>query len=89
MMAAVLGVHDSQIVGGKRYDLATHGRRLANATYAESHGTDTTDQLAVAMDLTPLITNPDLDIQAFVQGHIQRFAEDVSSRIGRYSQKRL
>lgn len=89
MMAAVLGVHDSQIVGGKRYDLATHGRRLANATYAESHGTDTTDQLAVAMDLTPLITNPDLDIHAFVQGHIQRFAEDVSSRLGRFAQKRL
>ena len=87
MMAAVLGVHDSQIVGGKRYDLATHGRRLANATYAESHGTDTTDQLAIAMDLTPLIKDPTLDIQAFVQGHIQRFAEDVGSRLGRFAQK--
>ena len=87
MMAAVLGVHDSQIVGGKRYDLATHGRRLANATYAESHGTDTTDQLAIAMDLTPLINDPTLDIQAFVHAHIQRFAEDVGSRLGRFAQK--
>ena len=89
MMAAVLGVHDSQIVGGKRYDLATHGRRLANATYAESHGTDTTDQLAIAMDLTPLIKDPTLDIQAFVQGHIQRFAEDVGNRLGRFAQKSM
>lgn len=85
IMAAVLGVHDSQIVGGKRYDLATHGRRLANATYAESHGTDTTDQLAIAMDLTPLIENPTLDINEYVQGYIRRFAEDVSAKLAKFA----
>ena len=31
--AALLGVFDSQVSGGKRYDLATAGRRLAHATY--------------------------------------------------------
>jgi len=38
LQAALLGVFDSQIAGGKRYDLASMGRRRANATYFESHG---------------------------------------------------
>ena len=42
LQAALLGVFDSQIAGGKRYDLASMGRRRANATYFESHGVDTT-----------------------------------------------
>src|SRR5690554_2194635 len=37
LAASLVEVFDSQIVGGKRYDLATMGRRLANATYSESH----------------------------------------------------
>ncbi len=76
--AAILEVHDSQICGGKRYDLATAGRRLANATYAESHGTDETSALTYAMDLTPLIKNDSLDIKEYVLGYIDRFKEDVS-----------
>ena len=35
--AALVGVFDSQVTGGKRYDLATSGRRLAEATYFASH----------------------------------------------------
>ncbi|HOJ22754.1 MAG TPA: PIG-L family deacetylase, partial [Armatimonadota bacterium] len=54
LAAALLGVFDSQICGGKRYDLATLGRRRAHATYHASHGTDDTTQLNFAMDLTPL-----------------------------------
>lgn len=83
--AAVLGVHDSQIIGGKRYDLATSGRRLANATYAESHGTDTTSQMGLAMDLTPLIIDPSLDINEYVQAFIRHFSEDVSDKLTRYA----
>jgi len=37
--AALVGVFDSQVSGGKRYDLATAGRRLAHATYFASHST--------------------------------------------------
>jgi hypothetical protein len=33
LAAALSGVFDSQISGGKRYDLAVQGRRLANATF--------------------------------------------------------
>ena len=61
LAAALLGVFDSQICGGKRYDLATMGRRRAHATYHASHGTDATTQLNFAMDLTPLILDITLD----------------------------
>ena len=69
--------------GGKRYDLATMGRRRANATYFESHGTDTTLGLSFGMDLTPLITHPEQNVAAFVQEHIARFAQDVAARLER------
>jgi LmbE family N-acetylglucosaminyl deacetylase len=83
LQAALLGVFDSQIAGGKRYDLASMGRRKANATYFESHGTDTTLGLAFGMDLTPLIQDDTLDAASFIQEHIARFARDVSDRIER------
>jgi LmbE family N-acetylglucosaminyl deacetylase len=83
LQRALLGVYDSQICGGKRYDLATMGRRRAHATYFESHGVDTSTGLAFGMDLTPLIKNPGMDIQAYVRSFIDRFAEDVCGLIGR------
>jgi LmbE family N-acetylglucosaminyl deacetylase len=83
LQAALLGVFDSQIAGGKRYDLASMGRRRSNATYFESHGVDQTLGLSFGMDLTPLITDPSRDVGAYVQEHIQRFAEDVSARLER------
>lgn len=74
---ALLGVFDSQDVGGKRYDLASLGRRRAHATYAESHETDITESMIFAMDLTPLIEDDDLDPRAFVKGHLDRLAANV------------
>ncbi len=81
--AAVLAVHDSQICGGKRYDLATQGRRLANATYAESHGVDEIEALSYAMDLSPLGQDDSLDISEYVTGYINNFKQDVHVRIGK------
>lgn len=81
LQAALLGVFDSQISGGKRYDLASLGRHRANATYFESHGIDTTTGLSFGMDLTPLILDPGKDISSFVQDHIDRFAKDVAARL--------
>jgi hypothetical protein len=72
-------------VGGKRYDLASMGRRRANATYFESHGVDMTTGISYAMDLTPLILVPPKDINPFVQEHIQHFAQDVADRLSRIS----
>jgi LmbE family N-acetylglucosaminyl deacetylase len=79
--AALVGVFDSQISGGKRYDLATAGRRLANATYFASHGTDQETALSYAMDLTPLVENSKLSIGEYVVGHIDRFRADVERRL--------
>ena len=55
---SLVGLFDSQVAGGKRYDLATEGRRLAHATYYASHATDVETALNYAMDLTPLIEDP-------------------------------
>jgi LmbE family N-acetylglucosaminyl deacetylase len=79
--AAVLEVFDSQICGGKRYDLATAGRRVGNATYYASHGTDAAAALSYAMDLTPLMKDKTLDICDYITGYIDRFKADVSSRL--------
>ena len=81
LQSALLGVFDSQISGGKRYDLASMGRRRANATYFESHGVDITTGMSFAMDLTPLITGPERDSLDYVQEFIQRFAQDVAERL--------
>jgi len=81
--AALLGVFDSQIAGGKRYDLATRGRRAAHATFYESRTTDGARALIFGMDLTPLVHNPELDPAMFVGEHIARFAADVRSRLAR------
>jgi hypothetical protein len=82
LQLALLGVFDSQISGGKRYDLATMGRRRANATYFASHATDIATGMAFAMDLTPLIKDPFMDVVEYVQEHIDRFTSDVKVRLG-------
>jgi LmbE family N-acetylglucosaminyl deacetylase len=81
LQAALLGIFDSQICGGKRYDLASMGRRRAHATYYASHGVDVTTGLTYAMDLTPLIADPSQDVTDFVLGFIQRFSQDVVARL--------
>ena len=72
----LLTVFDSQIAGGKRYDLATIGRRLAHATYHSSHSVDECNALTFAIDLTPLIESDDLSIADFVAEKIDTFKED-------------
>ena len=83
---ALLGVFDSQIAGGKRYDLASMGRRRANATYWGSHGVDETTGLNYGMDMTPLMKDEGLSPAKFVGQFIQRFATDVQERVLRNSQ---
>ena len=83
LQVALVSVFDSQICGGKRYDLATMGRRKAHATYFASHGTDVTTGLSFGMDLTPLILDPDRDPGRYVQEFIQRFAQDVAELMQR------
>jgi LmbE family N-acetylglucosaminyl deacetylase len=84
LAAALIGVYDSQVAGGKRYDLATLGRRRANATYFDSHATDKAEALWFAMDLTPLTADDTLDIEAFVLGHIDAFRRDAEAKIRKF-----
>jgi LmbE family N-acetylglucosaminyl deacetylase len=83
LQEALLNVFDSQIGGGKRYDLATIGRRLANATYFQSHAADAAERLVYAMDLTPLVHNPTMDIDRFISSIVLSFASDITDRIVR------
>jgi len=81
--ASLVGVFDSQIAGGKRYDLASLGRRRANATYFASHGVDLAQGLSYGMDLSPLITDTSKDVTEYVLEYIQRFSNDVKGRLER------
>lgn len=80
----LLKVFDSQVTGGKRYDLAAMGRRLAHATFHTSHATDKLAGITWSMDLTPLVTDPTLDVADFTLAHIDRLRVDVATRIGRF-----
>ena len=87
LQMALVGVHASQVAGGKRYDLATLGRRRANATYYASRATDTATGMVYAMDLTPLL-DPERDIQTYVTEFIARLSADVSARIAKFERPR-
>jgi LmbE family N-acetylglucosaminyl deacetylase len=73
LVAAMLGMFDSQIAGGKRYDLAAVGRFRSNATFFESHAVDKTEMAMYAIDLTPVVQDDKLDLTAYVAGLIDEF----------------
>jgi LmbE family N-acetylglucosaminyl deacetylase len=81
----LLKVFDSQVTGGKRYDLATIGRRAANATFNTSHATDSCSGITWAMDLTPLVSDPSLDLTAYTLGYVDRLRTDIAARIARFA----
>lgn len=83
--AALVGVYDSQVSGGKRYDLATAGRRLANATYFASHAVDVETALTFAMDLTPLVEDPGMAVAGFVLGYVDKLKADIQNRLAKLS----
>jgi LmbE family N-acetylglucosaminyl deacetylase len=83
LAAKLNGVFVSQIAGGKRYDLATLGRRSANATFFDSHATDAATQLIFGMDLTPLVKDETRDIVVYVAGLIEQFHDDVKTKLAR------
>ena len=83
--ASLVGVFDSQIAGGKRYDLATLARRRAHATYHQSHSVDAAQMINFGVDLTPLIQNDQLDPAEYIGTFVRRFAEDVNARVRKFS----
>lgn len=81
------GVFDSQILGGKRYDVAAEGRRCANATFSESHACDTYEGLNYAMDLTPLMLDKKLKVSAYISAQIKKFERAVCEKAAYYAKE--
>lgn len=83
LAAALTGVFDSQIAGGKRYDLAILGRRAANATFFDPKSTDKSKQVIFGLDLTPLVTDESINISSYISDILDRFKEDVRQKLSR------
>ena len=81
---ALVGIFDSQITGGKRYDRAAVGRRYANATFFHAGGQDRIEQLTFAMDLTPLVEDSEMDVKEYVLSYIEKFRCEVESNLDRF-----
>ena len=83
----LVAVFESQIAGGKRYDLAVEGRRRAHATFSDSHSVDSEQGIILAMDLTELFRDDSRDPIAFVGSMIESLKEDVVARLRRVMTK--
>ncbi len=77
----LLAAFDSQISGGKRYDLAAIGRRSANATFSSSHATDSAAGITWAIDLTPVTREGGPTILELTSSLVSGLAADVSRRL--------
>ncbi len=86
LATALLEAFDTQISGGKRYDLATLGRRRANATFFDSHEIDQMESVIFAMDLSPLLQSDELSLESFLEEKLKRFREDVISTAKRFEE---
>ncbi len=73
----LISVFESQISGGKRYDLAAVGRRYSNATFSAPHCVDQSTQACYAIDLMPLLKNHELTLREFALGFVERFRCEV------------
>jgi LmbE family N-acetylglucosaminyl deacetylase len=82
---ALIKVFDSQIAGGKRYDLATIGRRAANATYDAPRQTDASAAVTWALDLTPLVADEKLSVADFTLAAVERLRSDIAARLAKFS----
>jgi len=74
---SLMGVYDSQISGGKRYDLATAGRKRTNATYFDPYHPDEAELLEFAVDLMPLLADPNMTPVEYARQLIGRFESEV------------
>ncbi|TVP77492.1 MAG: PIG-L family deacetylase [Puniceicoccaceae bacterium] len=80
LAAALNGVYDSQISGGKRYDLAVEGRRRANATFLDAHNSDELTQVHYALDMSQLI-HGDGSLEAYIRPIVEGFQHELFSAL--------
>ena len=81
--SALVGVYHSQIAGGKRYDLAGMGRKLANATYFAGHCSDNFSSVEYGLDITGLVNDETLSPVDFIDRYIDKFRDDVNERLAK------
>jgi LmbE family N-acetylglucosaminyl deacetylase len=77
LQSRLLRCHDSQIRGGKRYDLAIPSRQRANATLSSTHQIDEFEACTLAIDLRPLIDDPGLAIRELLEHCLEQFRADL------------
>jgi LmbE family N-acetylglucosaminyl deacetylase len=78
---ALVAAFESQIAGGKRYDLAAAGRRSSNATFDTPHAADRYAGVTWAVDLTPVTRPGGPALEAFTEALVSRFGADVAQRL--------
>jgi len=77
----LLSCFPTQIHGGKRYDLAVPGRRQAHATFSDPWQPDTSTQVILGMDLTPLIGAPAVRLLEHTDWLIEQFHHEVRTAL--------
>jgi LmbE family N-acetylglucosaminyl deacetylase len=77
LQARLLGCHDSQIQGGKRYDEAFVARQRANATLVSSHAVDAGAACVLAMNLNALAGNTGMSERDWLAMCLERFAAEL------------
>lgn len=78
------GVFHSQFDRVRFRELAARGRRIANATFHESHSIGMDEEVTIAINMLPLVTDPSIDMEVFVRNVIERFESDILHRIRKY-----
>lgn len=85
LASALVGLFDSQVSGGKRYDLAVMGRWRANATFLASHNVDTVDLAGYYIDMSALVRDDTLTLSAYMDGLFDSFRDEVGERLSKYT----
>lgn len=83
--SGVITAFESQCTPLKRFDLAAIGRRLGNATFQAPRDNDVTNSCNIGVDLTPLIENPELDIEEFTLKLIINFYGETKELLERFT----
>jgi LmbE family N-acetylglucosaminyl deacetylase len=73
---------------GKRYDLASLGRRQAHATFRHADRADETSGLVFGVDLTPLLAADAPSVEQFSLQLVEVFQRDTAARLGRLMRAR-
>ncbi|QDU67580.1 PIG-L deacetylase family protein [Engelhardtia mirabilis] len=86
LATALAGAFDSQIAGGKRYDLAVGARRLAHATFGDSHAPDAAAGVTLAMDLTPVLAEGGPSLAQLAARAVEHLGADIAARLERFQE---